>query len=234
MGLSALDYQDDILIMAGDLTDNLRLLEACMKDLAAKFRKVLFVPGNHELWVVRDGVENSFRKFERVMEICADCGVGSDVYQYDSLSIVPLFGWYDFSFGKPGSKLLDGWSDFKACSWPDGYAEAEITGHFVDMNKDRLDVTNGTVISFSHFLPRIDVMPWYIHPSQRFLYPVLGSDRIGDQVDALKPAMHIYGHSHVNNRVQIDGVDYINNAFGYPAETRIAGKELVCIHEQPD
>jgi hypothetical protein len=35
----------------------------------------------------------------------------------------------------------------------------------------------------------------------------------------------------VNRRVTLDGIDYVNNALGYPQETRIAARELVCIHE---
>src|SRR5262245_3159141 len=30
----------------------------------------------------------------------------------------------------------------------------------------------------------------------------------------------------------LDGVNYINNAFGYPSETRIAAKRLVCIYDK--
>jgi hypothetical protein len=40
----------------------------------------------------------------------------------------------------------------------------------------------------------------------------------------------VYGHSHVNRDVAIDGVTYINNAFGYPRETRITAKALRCVH----
>jgi hypothetical protein len=32
-------------------------------------------------------------------------------------------------------------------------------------------------------------------------------------------------------QVKKDGILYLNNAFGYPDETRIAAKRLVCIHE---
>ena len=36
--------------------------------------------------------------------------------------------------------------------------------------------------------------------------------------------------SYVNRQVVVDGVTYINNAFGYPHEKRIAAKHLICIH----
>jgi len=45
----------------------------------------------------------------------------------------------------------------------------------------------------------------------------------------LLTAIRVYGHSHVNRRVPIEGVCYINNAFGYPGETRITAKQLLCI-----
>ena len=87
------------------------------------------------------------------------------------------------------------------------------------------------VITYSHFLPRIDVMPAYIPAASKFLYPVLGSKRLDGQLRNLNSRMHVYGHSHVNRHVKIDRVSYINNAFGYPNETMIALKRLKCIHE---
>lgn len=231
LGLSSLDYQNDVLILAGDLTDDLHILEQCFRSLSSKFNKVLFVPGNHELWVVRDKTQTSLQKFDRVLEISAACGISTDVYHQGRISIVPLFSWYDFSFGEPCEKLKTTWSDFRICVWPDGYAEQDVTDYFISKNADKLATTNHVLISFSHFLPRIDLMPSYIHPSQRYLYPILGSASLGEQISVLKPKIHVYGHSHVNRRVEIEGVCYINNAFGYPSETRITTKELLCIYE---
>lgn len=50
--LSDWDYRDDILILAGDVTDRLPLLGWCLSILRRRFRNVLFVPGNHELWEI--------------------------------------------------------------------------------------------------------------------------------------------------------------------------------------
>jgi hypothetical protein len=43
--------------------------------------------------------------------------------------------------------------------------------------------------------------------------------------------IHIFGHSHVNLRSLKDGTIYLNNAFGYPHETRRTAKALVCVLE---
>jgi predicted phosphodiesterase len=70
-------------------------------------------------------------------------------------------------------------------------------------------------------------MPATMPAQYRYLYPVLGSNRLERRVRAIGSRIHIYGHSHLNRNVQLDGVAYINNAFGYPSETRIAAKTLL-------
>ena len=62
------------------------------------------------------------------------------------------------------------------------------------------------------------------------LYPVLGTSLLEQQIRTLAPRMHIYGHSHVNRNLSIDGIRYINNAFGYPRETWTK-KELLSVFD---
>ncbi len=234
--LSRADYRDDLLILAGDVTDRLSLLGWCLDAFAQRFRKVLFVPGNHDVWVIRDeGVKHSLQKFEEVRTTVEASGASMRTHREPGLTIQPLLGWYDYSFGEPGEELRAMWMDFRACRWPENYGPEEIAAHFDARN--RMDIVGerdplDTVITFSHFLPRIDLMPWYISGHNRLLYPILGSDRIETQLRRWRPDIHVYGHSHVNRDVTIDDVRYVNNAFGYPGETWIASKRLVCIHER--
>jgi hypothetical protein len=65
----------------------------------------------------------------------------------------------------------------------------------------------------------------------RYLFPVLGAARLGQQVFQLRSSIHVYGHSHLNRRVLRDGTLYVNNAFGYPYEAHIAAKMLYCVYE---
>jgi predicted phosphodiesterase len=230
--LSIADYQDDVLILAGDVSDNRRLLGWCLGTLARRFRKLLFVPGNHDLWVIRDDKEkHSLQKFDEVRGAVESSGASMEVFRERGVTIVPLLGWYDYSFGDPSDELRSVWMDYHACRWPLGYGDREVAAHFASFNELHFSIPGDKVITFSHFLPRIDVMPGYIPTANRLLYPILGSSLLEQQLRNVNSQLHVYGHSHVNRDVTIDGVSYINNAFGYPSETLTTSKGLVCIHE---
>ena len=232
LSLDNKEYANDILILAGDVDDKMPLLKQVLVSLAASFKEVLFVPGNHELWVQEDDFDCSLDKFEAIAELCKSCGVHSDVFNLLGISFVPLFSWYDLSFGEPDRHLRRAWRDFRACSWPEHLPEIQdVTEYFLKLNIPKLNIINKTVISFSHFLPRIDVMPAGIPVERRNVYPVLGSEALGIQVKQLSPTIHVYGHSHVNQDIELDGIRYLNNAFAYPCESQIARKQLKCIYE---
>lgn len=230
--LSKADYVDDVLILAGDITHRERLLVACLDACVARFRKVLFVPGNHDLWVVgEDKQKTSLQKYHEVVETVVSCGASMEAFRERDMLIVPLHGWYDYSFGEPSEYLKTMWSDFVACRWPEGFEPPQVAAHFDAMNRQPLNHGAGRVITFSHFLPRIDLIPSYVPQKHRQLDPVLGSVRLERRLRSLNPEIHVYGHSHINRSVSIDGVNYINNAFGYPQEEWISMKRLLCIAE---
>ncbi|MEZ5492450.1 MAG: metallophosphoesterase [Gammaproteobacteria bacterium] len=228
--LSDADFCEDILILAGDVSDDMALLAVVFQLLQRKFHRVCFVPGNHELWISNSPFNCSLAKLDAVHALCRELGIVIDVYRQGGLSLVPLHGWYDYSFAEPDRHLRRGWRDYRSCAWPDELDScAKINRHFLDRNEPLLAEMNETVISYSHFVPRIDLMPGSIPDRKRFLYPVLGSSGLGQQVARLQPRIHVYGHSHVNQAKTLAGIQYVNNAFGYPSETRISSKRLRCV-----
>jgi predicted phosphodiesterase len=231
--LSSEDYREDTLILAGDLTEDRRLLAWCLQRFVAKFRQVLFVPGNHDLWVRRDpDIDCSLRKFDAVLGIAADAGAWMQPRLHGDNLIVPLLGWYDYSFGPPGDDLRAMWMDYRACRWPEAYGPERITEHFLHLTPEALPQAARRVVTFSHFLPRIDLIPFFVPRAMRRLDPVLGSSGIEQQLRALGAHLHVYGHSHINRRVDIDGVVYVNNAFGYPQEGMIASRALLALDRE--
>ncbi|MCG7904794.1 MAG: metallophosphoesterase family protein [Candidatus Thiodiazotropha lotti] len=226
--LSDSDYLDDCLILAGDISDSEALIARCFDQLMRKFKAVFYVPGNHDIWVRKDSLADSIEKFFKLLELAQQHQVITEPKRLNGTSIVPLFSWYDLSFGTMSDTLLGKWMDFSHCKWPESLETPEAQNRFfLGKNKLQLAHSSERVITFSHFLPRIDVMPDFIPHRFRDIYPVLGSPQLDQQVRALDSDIHIYGHSHVNRSVKIKGVRYINNAFGYPSETRIAAKVLL-------
>jgi len=231
--ISHVDHQSDILIVAGDISDNLHSLSRCFTELTNKFKHVCYTPGNHELWVIRDSNDklDSLAKLDLVLQRAGDCGVHTSPLETSNATIIPLFSWYDFSFGEPQEKLLRVWNDFRACRWPDDLTIPNVAEYFFSLNRDTiayfssLDSTKD-IITFSHFLPRIDLIPHFAWPSQGYLFPVFGSTHLIKQVQSIRPKVHIYGHSHLNVDKTLDGIRYINNAFAYPSESHIARKKL--------
>jgi predicted phosphodiesterase len=230
--LSAWDYRDDILILAGDITDRLSLLGWCLSVLSRRFRNVLFVPGNHELWVLREKTAHtSLEKFAQVTRVAESSGASMQPLHSPALSIVPLPAWYDYSFGEPSDELKSVWMDYHACKWPAGLDAPQITAHFLALSEADCVPHAHDVITFSHFLPRIDLLRPRSTGRRGFLDPVLGSTLIEQHLRKCGSKLHVYGHSHINRTITLDGVSYVNNAFGYPDETNIAAKRLLCIRE---
>ncbi len=76
------------------------------------------------------------------------------------------------------------------------------------------------LVTFSHFLPRVELLP-----EKRFLTcPQLpkaaGSARLGRRVQTMAPDVHVFGHTHFAWDMTLDGVRYIQAALGYPTERR--------------
>ena len=101
---------------------------------------------------------------------CALAG-GASMQHYESngVSILPLLGWYDYSFGQPDTELFGMWMDYHACRWPEGLDIPAVAAHFAGLNEFPPCAPGSLRISFSHFLPRIDVMPEHIPARHRML-----------------------------------------------------------------
>mmetsp|Transcript_2750 Transcript_2750/g.4246 ORF Transcript_2750/g.4246 Transcript_2750/m.4246 type:complete len:409 (-) Transcript_2750:1585-2811(-) len=145
--------------------------------------------------------------------------------------------WSDFSFCKWPSSLVSK-QDFI-----DLYGQStSLAEHFARINEpflypicnDDRDIAeiipsdmkphspivkdNDTVISFSHFLPRIELLP-----EKRFLYEpllakVVGSNALERQVRRLQPHLHLFGHTHIPIDLTLDGIRYVQWPLGYARE----------------
>lgn len=97
----------DWLIVAGDVAERVDDVVAVLADLAARFARVIWVPGNHELWTrTKDLVDlRGEYRYRRLVAALRELGVVTPedefpVFPTDQggVTIAPLFLLYDYSF----------------------------------------------------------------------------------------------------------------------------------------
>ena len=190
-------FQDDVLIVAGNVADKLEDLVRCLKVLCSKFRRVFFTPGNHELWLSGPfeaaRYPDSVAKLLAILEACDEIGVDTAPAPVsDGVFVAPLLSWYTAEFD-----VEDPFADPKAeadqaCRWPIDRHEG-VWRYMLKLNEAHLGFgRHGSVITFSHFLPRSD-LPF--HLGQRSVQKSMGCGQLEDQLRSVQSRLHVYGHS---------------------------------------
>ena len=210
-------HRDDVLIVAGDVADSETVLRETLELLAERFREVFFVPGNHELWV-RGEERDSLEKFRAVLRVCDQAGVRTAPARVGGAWVVPLFSWYDASFDVRGEGVeeeLEAWADRYFTRWPGGGERVDTM--FLEMNEPHVRRYDAPVITFSHFVPRPELLPAARYLRFRGLPLVAGSLGIETQIRRIEPRVHVFGHTHIPADRVLEGVRYVQNHFRRPA-----------------
>lgn len=236
-------HGQDALIIAGDASDRLTRLKDLFSVLVPNFQHVLFVPGNHELWIRRSDFADSVAKWQAIQSLCDSLGVqtGPVLFgQQRKVWLVPLLSWYDDkdqpehslyvekSYAEDRTDQL--WGDFRYTRWPDDL-NAPLAEWFAVQNQAVVAARyDDPVMTFSHFLPRqellfsksleqVKAMAPSADPMPEFNFSrVAGSRRIDQQLRQIGSQLHVYGHQHRNRLRIIDGVRYFSHCMGYPKE----------------
>ncbi|MCA1568163.1 MAG: metallophosphoesterase [Acidobacteria bacterium] len=222
--LSREEYTQDVLLVAGDIADRLEVIGETLSLLISRFARVFYTPGNHELWT-RNEMGDSVEKYFRVIELCDHLGVATSPEKKQGVWIIPLLSWYETDPGADGgAERVEGWADFYFCKWPDWIGSP--SAYFLKLNEPHIKTYDAPVVSFSHFLPRRDLLPPVEHLRFKQLPEVAICEPLEDQIRRLGSAVHVFGHSHINRDLRLDGIRYVQHALQYPRE-RNGQTELV-------
>lgn len=242
--LSRHDFQDALLLVAGDVSSDPEKLMRTLELLKMRFAQVAFVPGNHDLWVSGRGRINSLEKLHELRAICRTNQIRVDPFEVSdgsqSVRIIPLLSWYLKPEEGPGSLFvpkpgedptLSMWADNHRIRWPvfsDGQPPA---GHLLSLNPEPPSGPAPLTVTFSHFLPRVELVfsDWErfrregsargVDPHPQFNFTrVAGCRQLEEQLRRHRARVHLYGHQHRNRDRVIDGVRYVSHCLGYPAE----------------
>ncbi|VAH04716.1 unnamed protein product [Triticum turgidum subsp. durum] len=233
----------DALVVAGDVAETRDNFARTMEALRARFDAVFYVPGNHDLWLRREGGRyvDSMEKLTALLDACSELGVDTGPRTIGDLGIIPLFSWYHKSFDKEKDvnsvrvpSLEMACKDFHACQWPsdlgsDDEALALYFDKLNDKNNDAIEEVkkkSKQILTFSHFVPRQELCP-----EKRMLYypnlpKVIGSDYLERRLRAIHnnakdgAACHVFGHTHFCWDSVVDGIRYVQAPLAYPRERK--------------
>ncbi|MGI5213792.1 metallophosphoesterase family protein [Plantactinospora sp. CA-290183] len=230
---------EDWLLLAGDVGELVEDIDWALRLLKERFRTVVWVPGNHELWTPgRDPVQaRGVRRYELLVELCREIGVLTPEDPYPvwrgaggPVTVVPLFLLYDYTFWPPGisskeEALARAYEAHVVCTdeyllHPDPYPSREA------WCADRLALTERRLAERDPALPTVLVnhFPLVQEVTRILRYPEFaqwcGTVRTADWHTRYNAAAVVYGHLHIPRVNWFDGVRFAEVSLGYPREWR--------------
>jgi 3',5'-cyclic AMP phosphodiesterase CpdA len=103
---------DDWLIVAGDVGEVFADVGFVLASLANRFTRVIWVPGNHELWTLPSDpvATRGVARYEALVKVCRRFGVLTPEDEFPvwpgpegPVTVAPLFTLYDYSFAPDGA-----------------------------------------------------------------------------------------------------------------------------------
>lgn len=240
------DSPEDWLILAGDVGEKTDDFRWALETLRKQFAKVIWVPGNHELWTTaKDPVQmHGAGRYDYLVSICRDVDVltpedpfpvweGAGAEEYGgAVTLAPLFVLYDYSWLPEGTttkatglalareRNVVATDEFLLSSEP--YLTRDAWCHArVQYTERRLNALEGApVVLINHF-------PLLRQPTEMLWYPEFalwcGTELTADWHTRYNTVCSIYGHLHIPRTTYYDGVRHEEVSLGYPREWQRRG-----------
>jgi predicted phosphodiesterase len=228
------EHPDDWLIVAGDVGETEEHLSYGLALLTRRFARVIWVPGNHDLWTLPSlsGDPRGQAKYDRLVAICRDQGVLTPEDPYPvwmgdgpQCILAPLFLLYDYSF-RPDDVPAD-----QAIAWAaeenllcsdevllhaDPYpGKAEWCAARCRLTEPRLAAAacQAPLVLINHFPLRRDLA---VLPRIPRFSIWCGTRATEDWHLRFRAYAVVYGHLHIRGTYYRDGVRFEEVSLGYP------------------
>ena len=228
---------EDWLIVAGDVAEQPADVEWALRLLRDRFARVLWVPGNHELWTrTKDPVAlRGEPRYRHLVQMCRSIDVLTPEDEFPvwtgaggPVTVAPLFLLYDYSFlpagaANPAEGLAIAVAAGVVCTdeyllHPDPYPDrAAWCAARVRESQRRLQACDPR-------LPTVLVNHWPLTrlPTRVLRHPEFalwcGTEHTADWHLRYRASVVVYGHLHIPRVIWEDGVRFVEASLGYPRE----------------
>ncbi|MET7398490.1 metallophosphoesterase [Dactylosporangium sp. NPDC005572] len=232
-------HDDDWLIVAGDVAERYADVMWALTTLRDRFAKVIWVPGNHELWTMPNDPEQARgqARYDLLVAGCRELGVVTpeDPYpRWDGpggpVLVAPLFVLYDYSFWPAGTTSTEEALAKAHAAGVVGTDEALLHPDPFDGRADwcraRVALTEPRLRAAAEELPTVLVnhFPLVRQPTDVLWYPEFalwcGTTLTAEWPVRYRAAAVVYGHLHIPRTTEYDGVRHEEVSVGYPREWR--------------
>ena len=230
-------HRDDWLIVAGDVGERPEHLRLTLDILTNRFARVIWTPGNHDLWCPPDDPSRSRgqARYDELVGICREFNVLTPEDEYvrwplePDTVIVPMFLLFDYSFRPahvPRAAAL-AWAResgvvsgdelmLPAVPWPSREAWCEARCAYTEARLDALGPDTRTIL-INHWPLRYDLA----RPPRVPRFSLWsGTTRTEDWGERYRARAVISGHLHLRTTLWRHGVRYDEVSLGYPRDWR--------------
>lgn len=219
------EHPDDWLIVAGDVAERIPLVVDTLAQLKARFKRVLWTPGNHELFNRSSDRVNGEARYRALVGELRAIGVDTpeDAFPvFDGVTVCPLFTLYDYSFRRLGLTAAQAVAQANVVL-DDELAIAPYVdvidwcARRLDYSRARLEQVTGPTVLVNHW-------PLVVEPTHRLIEPDIalwsGTTATRDWARRYRARLVVHGHLHIPAETRVDGVSHVDVSLGYPFEPR--------------
>ncbi len=230
-------HPEDWLIVAGDVGEQPAHLQLALDVLTSRFARVIWTPGNHDLWCPHDAPDQprGQGRYDELVRICRQFGVDTPEDPFvtwpdePDTVIVPMFLLFDYTFRPRDIALADAvaWAReaggmsgdelmLDARGWPSRAAWCEARCDVTEARLNALPATTRTIL-VNHWPLRYDLA----RPPRVPRFSLwCGTTRTEDWARRYRARAVISGHLHFRTTLWRHGVRYDEVSLGYPRDWR--------------
>ena len=224
----------DWLVVAGDVANGMEDIITFLALMRRRFAKVLWTPGNHDLWSRGGDPFRGADRYRHLVDRCREIDVLTPEDPYPAwpdpaggIIVAPLFVLYDYSLRPAGASKQDAMAlayaarvvcNDETLLSPDPFPSREA------WCTDRLRVTRARLDAIPAAARTVLISHWPLHPGplRRLRSPEFslwcGTSETADWHVRYRCVAAVHGHLHIPVTDEYDGVRHEEVSLGYPRE----------------